>query len=146
MAKSPKKISKRQLYLQIRQSNYYLKIFLMAVFLFLLMAFITYRFVQRTHLSSIKKDLSASQIRLKTKKQEDEEKGSFTVQDPDRVEAAPRKNTYQIQKGDSLWTISLKVYGDPMLWPKLYQANKGTVGKNPDLIYPGYILNTPEQL
>lgn len=43
----------------------------------------------------------------------------------------------------SLWGIAGKVYGDPTQWPKIYQANKGLIGSNPNLIHPGQVLVIP---
>lgn len=47
---------------------------------------------------------------------------------------------------DCLWNISGKetIYGDPMLWPKIWQANKGIV-RNPDIIHPGDELKIPKK-
>lgn len=48
--------------------------------------------------------------------------------------------TYTIEKGDSLWKIALRAYGDGYAWTKLAQANGIT---NPNLIYAGNILKLP---
>ena len=42
------------------------------------------------------------------------------------------------------WLASLakKFYGDPNLWKKIYDANKGVI-KNPNRIYPGQTLKIP---
>lgn len=37
---------------------------------------------------------------------------------------------------DCLWRISLKVYKDAKLWPRIYLANKKQI-KDPDMIFPG---------
>ncbi len=59
---------------------------------------------------------------------------------------------YKVVKGDCLWKISGKkeIYGNPRLWPKIWDANKNGVisGKpatipNPNLIYPGQVLCIP---
>jgi nucleoid-associated protein YgaU len=55
----------------------------------------------------------------------------------------PAKPTkYVVQKGDSLWKISGKVYGNPLKWPKIYRANKDKI-KNPHRIYPNQVLVIP---
>jgi len=40
-----------------------------------------------------------------------------------------------IVKGDTLWDIAGAYFGDPFLWPQLYQVNDYI--RDPDLIYPG---------
>ena len=45
---------------------------------------------------------------------------------------------------DCLWNIAGKmdIYGDPFLWPKVWQANTDII-RNPDIIYPGWVLQIP---
>jgi nucleoid-associated protein YgaU len=49
---------------------------------------------------------------------------------------------YKVEKGDSLWTISVKAYGDGFQWKKVYTANTGMI-KTPGVIEPGWELNIP---
>ncbi len=49
-------------------------------------------------------------------------------------------NTYTIQKGDDLWNISVRAYGDGYSWIKIAKANNLT---NPDLIFSGNVLKIP---
>lgn len=48
------------------------------------------------------------------------------------------------QRRDCLWRIAGYdfIYNNPRQWSRIYKANKGQI-KNPDLIYPGQILNIP---
>lgn len=55
---------------------------------------------------------------------------------------APAK-TYTVKSGDSLWKIAQKYLGSGSRWQEIYEMNKGTVGKNPNLIYPGQVYNLP---
>ncbi|WP_150525748.1 LysM peptidoglycan-binding domain-containing protein [Roseibium sediminis] len=48
-----------------------------------------------------------------------------------------------IRKGDNLWRISRRLYGDGFRYTTIYQANKVQI-RNPDLIYPGQVFLTPE--
>jgi LysM repeat protein len=41
---------------------------------------------------------------------------------------------YNIEPGDTLWDISSKFYGDPWLWPTIWELNPGI--KDPHWIYP----------
>lgn len=66
---------------------------------------------------------------------------------PAKVEAAPAKSkkptSYTVKKGDSLWRIAGRVYGNPFKWPRIYQANKEKI-KTPNKIYPGQVLTIPQ--
>ncbi|MDH5717243.1 MAG: hypothetical protein OEZ22_06360 [Spirochaetia bacterium] len=56
--------------------------------------------------------------------------------------------TYKVRlipnKRDCLWRIAEYdfIYDNPLLWPKIYKANKAQI-KNPDLIFPGQIFDIP---
>lgn len=52
--------------------------------------------------------------------------------------------SYIVKKGDSLWKIAKTYYGEGTEWRRIYDANKGVVGKNPNLIYPGQKLVIPQ--
>jgi LysM repeat protein len=45
---------------------------------------------------------------------------------------------YTVQKGDTLWDISKKFFGSPVIWPDLWQKNDQL--PNPHWIYPGQKL------
>lgn len=45
--------------------------------------------------------------------------------------------TYVVKRGDTLWAISKRHYGNGNQWRKIYNRNKGVIGSNPNLIYPG---------
>jgi nucleoid-associated protein YgaU len=57
-------------------------------------------------------------------------------------------NTYTVgtweKDRDCLWNISAKdnIYGDPLMWPKIWQANTDKI-RNPDIIHPGQELTIP---
>ena len=55
--------------------------------------------------------------------------------------------SYTIRNGDCLWTIAAmeKVYGDPLLWPLLYEANSGRIS-DPHLIYPDGEITIPRDI
>lgn len=53
------------------------------------------------------------------------------------VEANANQDIYTVQSGDSLSKIAKKHYGNANDWRKIYNANKQTIGDNPDLIRPG---------
>lgn len=56
---------------------------------------------------------------------------------------APSHEYYEVQKGDSLSKIAKDRYGDAGKWKLIYQANKQSI-KNPDMIYPGQVIELPD--
>jgi LysM repeat protein len=57
-----------------------------------------------------------------------------------------RGSQYTVQAGDTLWGIAQRAYGDAEDWDTIYSdpANKKVIGNNPNLIYPGQVLNIPK--
>ena len=53
---------------------------------------------------------------------------------------APSNSSYEVNRGDHLWGISGKSYGNPYKWPLIYKANSNKI-KDADLIYPGQVLD-----
>ena len=51
--------------------------------------------------------------------------------------------TYTVVRGDCLWNIAKKFYGSGAKYTVIYNANKGVIGGNPNLIYPGQVLTIP---
>ncbi len=49
-------------------------------------------------------------------------------------------NTYTVVKGDTLWDIACRAYGDCYAWVRIAQANQLV---NPDLIHPGNVFTLP---
>jgi len=47
-----------------------------------------------------------------------------------------------IRRGDNLWTIARRVYGEGFKYTTIYQANTGQI-RDPDLIYPGQVFDLP---
>lgn len=60
------------------------------------------------------------------------------------VETPEKPTKYLVKKGDSLWRIAGKVYGNPLKWPRIYRANKEKI-KNPNKIYPNMVLTIPQE-
>ena len=52
--------------------------------------------------------------------------------------SAGKKLTHTVKKGDTLWSICEKYYGDPYLWPELWEMNQFVT--NPHWISPGDII------
>lgn len=58
------------------------------------------------------------------------------------TENKPKQKTYTVKKGDCLWNIAKKFYGNGAQYTKIYNANKSKI-KNPNLIYVGQVLVIP---
>lgn len=72
-------------------------------------------------------------------------KGKTTATPVKQPQTAAEKKptTITVAKGDTLWKIAKAKYGDGAKWSKIYEANKATIGKNPDVIKPGQKLVIP---
>ena len=62
---------------------------------------------------------------------------NITVNNPE-----PEATFHVVKKGDSLSKISKEVYGDPMKYNAIFEANKPLLD-HPDNIYPGQTLRIP---
>jgi hypothetical protein len=49
---------------------------------------------------------------------------------------------HTVVKGDCLWDIAGHYYGNPFLWPVIYEANKDSIA-DPHWIYPGEVFVIP---
>lgn len=50
--------------------------------------------------------------------------------------------TYTVKRGDTLWALAKKYYGNGSLFPRIFDANRDKL-KNPNLIYVGQVLRIP---
>lgn len=65
------------------------------------------------------------------------------VEEQAAEETQTQSGTYTVVKGDCLWNIAKKFYGNGADYTKIYNANVGVIGSNPNLIYPGQVLTIP---
>jgi LysM repeat protein len=54
----------------------------------------------------------------------------------------PQPSTYVVQPGDTLWLISVKVYGTGTLWEVIFEANRDILD-DPSRLRPGQVLKIP---
>lgn len=66
---------------------------------------------------------------------------------PTKGQTSKPRLSYTVSAGELLWGIAKRpdVYGDPFLWPLLYQANRDQI-KDPRIIYAGQTLTIPRNV
>jgi hypothetical protein len=64
----------------------------------------------------------------------------WTAWDPPAPPATPDAQVYIIVRGDTLWDLAKRFYGDPYLWPQLWEKNQYI--RDAHWIYPGDPLAT----
>lgn len=67
--------------------------------------------------------------------------GGITVS-PGRFGESISGDSYTVVKGDHLWGIAVRAYGDGYQWVKIWRENTSQV-KNPNLIYPNQTFKIP---
>jgi nucleoid-associated protein YgaU len=54
----------------------------------------------------------------------------------------PDYTSYTVVRGDTLSLLARRFYGDALLWPTIYAANRDILS-DPNRIYPGQVLKIP---
>lgn len=91
--------------------------------------------------------LKVSSSTTKKKNKTVTKKKTTTKKTTKKVESTPKassanKRTYTVKRGDCLWNIAKKYYGNGALYTKIYNANKNKIS-NPNLIYVGQVFVIP---
>lgn len=53
--------------------------------------------------------------------------------------------TYEVQKGDNLWSIAAEELGDGQRWSEIFRLNATEIGSNPNYIRPGQVFTLPDK-
>lgn len=75
------------------------------------------------------------------------EKADFSNVRSGSSSTAPEARTaggqsYTVVRGDTLWAIAERFYGEGNQWPRIHEANRGLI-QDPDMIQPGWVLTIP---
>ena len=62
--------------------------------------------------------------------------------DADAQQQGALPQSITVGKGESLWDIAARVYGNAELYQRIYDANRDRI-RDPDRIFPGMTLNLP---
>ncbi len=86
------------------------------------------------------RDYGTKTVKVKKKKKKAVAK---KTRETDNSPAPASAQSYTVVKGDWLWKIAKRFYGDGSLYTVIYNANRETIGGNPNLIFPGQVLTIP---
>ena len=86
----------------------------------------------------IKTDVGSS-LKTRTKSKDKKKPVKKVTSSPSKSTA---QRTYTVKKGDCLWNIAKKFYGNGSAYTKIYDANTNKIA-NPNLIYPGQVFVIP---
>ena len=67
----------------------------------------------------------------------------FNVHESGAAAGFAAGGTYTVQRGDSLWKIAAKVYGNGRRWREIYEANADKLS-DASRIYAGQVLVIPK--
>ncbi len=81
------------------------------------------------------KEYGKKTVVIKTSSTSGTKKGSAKPSPKDTTNPK-NKGVYVVKRGDTLWGIAKRYYGNGRLYTKIFSANRDKI-KNPNLIYPG---------
>lgn len=79
-------------------------------------------------------------IKVKSKKKKEKAAKKFIPVATRRAAKEVKSTTYTVAKGDNLCKIAKNLTGSSANWQAVYNQNKGVIGSNPNLLYPGQRL------
>lgn len=85
---------------------------------------------------------STSTTNKKTKKKTPKKTPKKQKKVTSTPKASNAKRTYTVKRGDCLWNIAKRFYGNGAKYTKIYDANTNKIA-NPNLIYPGQVFVIP---
>ena len=58
------------------------------------------------------------------------------------AETTAEQSSHEVTRGETLWELAYRYYGDPFHWPTLFEANRDQI-ENAHWIYPGQVFAVP---
>lgn len=89
------------------------------------------------------REITVRQVKVSIPKKAAEKPKAKVSKKKPRVDNTVKPKTYKVKSGDCLWNIAKKFYGNGAKYTKIYSANRGVIGGNPNLIRPGQVLKIP---
>ena len=90
------------------------------------------------------RDYGTKTVNIKVSKSKPKPKASKEPKRETNNSPKPKTTkTYKVVRGDCLWNIAKKFYGNGSKYTIIYNANKKVIGGNPNLIYQGQVLTIP---
>lgn len=96
-----------------------------------------FEYGEQAYTRDVRYTLSLKEYRFITV-EKSEERDSRYVQSRPSTKTIPK--LYTVKPGDSLFLIAKKLTGNGDNWRKIYEANQGIIGRDPNLIIPGQEL------
>jgi len=84
-----------------------------------------------------------SRVPKPTLAEESEKKEQTEERKKEVVKEGPKERFYTVRKGDTLYSIARRVYGDGKMWAAIWKANKGVI-EEPSRLAAGIRLRLPE--
>ena len=90
------------------------------------------------------RDYGTKTVNIKVSKSKPKPKASKEPKRETNNSPKPKTTkTYKVVRGDCLWKIAKRFYGSGAKYTVIYNANRGVIGGNPNLLYPGQVLTIP---
>ena len=71
------------------------------------------------------------------------EVAAVVEEEPEEEKVIRTGSSVIIRRGDNLWRVARRNYGEGIRYTTIFEANRDQV-RDPDLIYPGQVLKVPE--
>lgn len=85
--------------------------------------------------------LAKEETKTEKEAEKDTEKEENRLADADAQQK--EQGVWTVERGDTLWEIACRRYGDGRLWRRIYEENRSVIGEDGNVIMPGQVLKVP---